>query len=284
MTERHTQQLRHQILESLHSMDHLGQKPLLERIAGEFYWPTMKRDIKRFCQLCIPCKKTKPGKRLSNVGFFKVLDRRFSHVIVDIVGPLPDSYGYKYLLTAVCRTTRYLQAVPIREPSAAEAATAFLHGWLAFFGIPSVVSSDRGGSFTASLWKEMMAKLNIDIKYSAAYRPESQGRLERQYRDIKTSLKAALEDLSLRSSMEEMAEKFQNKGLDQLPWVLLGKRVTLQQDLGASPCELTMGLNVRIPGQILRDPGSIPSDEDLKELLHQVRTNTSNPPVPTRAA
>ena len=89
-----------------------------------------------------------------------------------------------------------------------------------------------------------MSKLNINIKYSASYRPESQGLLERQHRSLKTSIKAALEDLSLRSTLEEMGTKFQNKWLDQLPWVLLGQRVTLQPDVGASPSELTLGINV----------------------------------------
>ena len=163
----------------------------------EFYWPSMKADIKRFCEICVPCKKAKAGKKLSNIGEFKVPDRRFSHVIVDLVGPLPDSYGYKYLFTAVCRTTRFFQAIPVKDPSATEAAAAFLHGWLALFGLPSTVSSDRGGSFSAELWKEMMSKLNINVKYPASYRPESQGLLERQHRSLKTSLKAALEELSL---------------------------------------------------------------------------------------
>ena len=94
-----------------------------------------------------------------------------------------------------------------------------------------------------------MKRLNIEIKYSALYRPESQGILERQHRDLKESLKATIED---------MVEKHQNKWMDQLPFILLGKRVALQPDIGASPCELAMGLNVRIPGQILRDPGEIP--------------------------
>ena len=117
-----------------------------------------------------------------------------------------------------------------------------------------------------------MKKLNIQVNYSALYRPESQGLLERQHRDLKESLKAALED---------MVEKHQSKWLDQLPLVLLGKRVTCQPDIGASPCELAMGMNVRIPGQILRDPGELQPVEELKSLLEQVRMNTANPAVQT---
>ena len=215
---------------------------------------------------CVTCNKVKAGKKLVNTGSFKVPDKRFSHLLVDLVGPLPDSYGYKFILTVICRTTRYLQAIPLKEASASAAAVGFLHGWLAIFGLPSLVSSDQGGSFTAALWKEMMSKLHIDIKYSALYRPQGIGMLERQHRDVKTSLKAAIED---------MAGKHQDKWLDHLPFVLLGKRVALQPDIGASPSELAFGMNVRIPGQVLYDPGEIPSELELQEILRKVRTNTN---------
>ena len=115
-----------------------------------------------------------------------------------------------------------------------------------------------------------MKKLHIDVKYSALYRPQSIGMLERQHRDIKTSLKA---------SIEQMVGKHQNKWLDHLPFVLLGKRVSLQPDLGASPSELTFGTNVRIPGQILHDPGAPPTEQELHQILENVRTKTNRSAV-----
>ena len=87
--------------------------------------------------------------------------------MVDIVGPLPDSYGYKFLLTAVCCTSRLFHAMPLREASSSEVATAFLHQWVSLFGLPSEMSSDNGGSFIANLWKDMLDKLHIKVKYSA---------------------------------------------------------------------------------------------------------------------
>ena len=115
--------------------------------------------------------------------------------MVDIVGPLPESYGYRYLLTALCRTTRLLHAMPLKEASASEAATAFLHQWTALFGLPSGATSDNGASFTANLWQDMLKKLNVKVTYSALYRPQSIGMLERQHRGLKDSLKAALIDM-----------------------------------------------------------------------------------------
>ena len=243
-------------------------KSTLARVGAEFFWPSIKNDVKIFCKTCVPCQKVKAGKKQVNVGEFDVPDKRFSHLMVDIVGPLPESYGYRYLLTSIDRTTRFLNAWPLREASAAEAATAFLHGHVSLMGLPSVVTSDNGASFTAGLWKGMMDRLNVEVKYSALYRPESIGMLERQHRDLKSSLKAAIED---------MVEKHQHKWLDFLPFVLLGKRVAHQPDIGASASQLTFGVNPRIPGQILSDPGEVENEESLQQLLSQVRNRTLLP-------
>ena len=94
-----------------------------------------------------------------------------------------------------------------------------------------------------------MDTLNIDVKYSALYRPESIGMLERQHRSIKDSLKAAL---------VEMGEAHQDKWLNHLPFVVLAKNSAVQEDIGASPNELAFGMNFRLPGQLLRDPGPPP--------------------------
>ena len=260
--------MRKEIMTSLHSVGHIGITPSISRIASEYYWPSLKHDVKDFVKKCNPCQKAKPGKKLINTGEFKVPDRRFSHVLVDIVGPLPDSFGFKYILTAICRTTRFVQAVPLRQASSSEAAVAFLHHWLALFGVPSVVTSDNGGSFAANLWKDMMAKFNIEVKYSALYRPQAVGLLERQHSTIKNSLKAAIED---------MAEKHQGDWLNHLPFVLLGRRVALQPDIQASASELAFGMNMRVPGQLLHDPGDLPSNSQLQEILKNVRLNTLQP-------
>ena len=115
-----------------------------------------------------------------------------------------------------------------------------------------------------------MSKLNIEVKYSALYRPQSIGMLERQHRGLKDSLRAALED---------MGQQHQDKWLDFLPWVLLGRRVAYQPDLGASSSELTYGQNVRIPGQLLCDPGEIEDFPTLQKLLRQVRLKTTGEAV-----
>ena len=216
-------ELRPQVISSLHSMDHLGEKATLVRVSSEFYCPSQKKDVETYVKKCNICIKIKSGKKLVNTSSFKVPDRRFSHVMVDIVGPLPASQGYKYLLTCLCRTSRFFQAIPLKEPSSSEAASAFLHHWLALFGVPTQVTSDNGASFVANVWRDMMTKLNIKVSYSALYRPQAIGMLERQHRPLKDSLKAAI---------EEMGDKYQDRWMEFLPLVLLGRRTAYQPDLG----------------------------------------------------
>ena len=157
--------------------------------------------------------------------------------------------------------------MPLKEASSKEAAHAFLHHWAAIWGLPSLVTSDNGGSFTSNLWKDMLEKLNIDVKYSALYRPQSIGMLERQHQGLKNSLKAALID---------MGELHQEKWMDFLPFVLLGRRVAFQPDMGASASQMTFGKNVTIPGELLCEPDDIEGIQSFQNLLEKVRHKTNN--------
>ncbi len=57
--------------------------------------------------------------------------RRFSHVHVDLVSPLPTSAdGYSYIFTAVDRSTRWLEAIPFQDMAASSCADALISGWV----------------------------------------------------------------------------------------------------------------------------------------------------------
>jgi IS30 family transposase len=76
--------------------------------------------------------------------------QRFTHLHVDLVGPLPTSpEGFSYLFTIVDRTTRWLEAIPLRDITAADIADALVSGWVTRFSLQGIITSDRGMEFTS---------------------------------------------------------------------------------------------------------------------------------------
>ena len=57
---------------------------------------------------------------------------------VDLVGPLPASAeGHVYLLTVVDRSTRWVEAIPLRNMEASTCKDSFISGWVARYGVPA---------------------------------------------------------------------------------------------------------------------------------------------------
>jgi IS30 family transposase len=98
---------------------------------------------------------------------------RFSHVHLDLVGPLPATKeGFTHLLTVVDRSTRWAEALPLRATAAADCAEVFIAGWVARYGVPAAVTSDRGMQFASVFWAAMSSRLGIKHKLTTAFHVE----------------------------------------------------------------------------------------------------------------
>ena len=107
----------------------------------------------------------------------------------------------------VDRSTRWPDAFPITDTTAATCARTLLAGWVARFGVPETITPDQGAQFTSSLWRSICSLLGINHQQTTAYHPQSNGLVERFHRRLKDSLRARLAAADWPS---------------QLPWVLLG--------------------------------------------------------------
>ena len=165
---------------------------------------------------------------------FATPDIRFDKVHIDLVGPLPPSSGYVYLLTCVDRFTRWPEATPITDCTAETVARAFIHTWIARFGIPSTVTTDRGRQFESRLWREFSNLLGTKHLRTTAYHPIANGLVERFHRQLKSSLKAY---------------PHPDHWTEALPLVLLGLRTSLKEDIGCTAAELVYGTSLRLPGE-----------------------------------
>ena len=247
------QEFRRTVFDHFHSVSHPGKRATSKLISQRFVWPSMNKDIRNWVQHCVPCQKNKVHQHTKTPpGTFSQPDARFSHVHVDLVGPLPASNGFAYLLTAIDRFTRWPVAVPIKDTSAETVARAFVDNWVANFGAPAVITTDRGAQFQSLLFHNLTTLLGCRHIRTTAYHPSSNGLVERFHRQLKSSL---------------ACQSDPTKWTENLALVLLGIRVSLKEDLQCTTSELVYGTNLRLPGEFVAPSHDvIPSSDYVARL------------------
>lgn len=221
------------VFDAVHGLSHPGRRATRKLMAERFVWHRMSSDVKQWCRDCMACQSSKVQSHVkSKVQHIPIPDAPFRHVHIDIVGPLPVSGGFSHLLTVMDRYSRWPEVFPLQSTTSAVCAQQFLLGWVARYGLPVHISSDRGPQFISSLWEHMAQTLGIKVRRTTAYNPEANGLLERWHRSLKSSLRARLNSPAW---------------IQQLPWVMLGLRTTPRDDLPVAPADLIFRSRPRLP-------------------------------------
>jgi len=112
---------RYAVFLALHGIAHPGTRATRRLISARFVWDGMSSDLALWSRQCLQCQRGKVLKHHRPVPEpIPVPVRRFSHIHVDLVGPLPRSGGYSYLFTIIDRTTRWPEAVPLASTTASD--------------------------------------------------------------------------------------------------------------------------------------------------------------------
>ena len=113
-------------------------------------------------------------------------------------------------------------------------ADAFFSGWIARFGTPATITTDRGAQFESKLWDGLCNQFGIVRNRTTSYHPQSNGMVERFHRQLKAAI---------------MAHEAPNPWTITLPSVLLGVRSTVKELLGRLAAEMIYGRTHRLPGE-----------------------------------
>ena len=140
-------------------------------------------DIAKWCQSCKGCQTPKISRHNRPVfGKFADPTERFNHVHIDIVGPLLYSDGFRYLLTCFERFTRSLEAISLVDIRAETVADTFFSGWIARFGTPATITTNRGAHFESKLWNNLCNQFGIVRNRTTSYHPQLNGMVESFHR------------------------------------------------------------------------------------------------------
>lgn len=114
----------------------------------------------------------------------------FEKISMDIMGPLPTSRnGYTHILTIQDLLTKFSLAIPLRQTTSVAVADAFVNELICVFGAPRVVLTDQGSNFISSLLKNVARRFKIKQVKTTAYRPQSNGSVERSHQVLWEYLK-----------------------------------------------------------------------------------------------
>ena len=98
---------------------HLGVNKTYQRVLSQFFWPGLRKDVVNFCRSCHVCQMVgKPNQQIPKAPLIPIpaVEEPFSRVIIDCVGPLPKTKsGNQCLLTLMCASTHFPEAVPLRS-------------------------------------------------------------------------------------------------------------------------------------------------------------------------
>ena len=126
---------------------HLGVNKTYNKILNPFYWPGLKANVSNYyrsfhtCQMVGEPNQVKPKAGLQPIPAF---DEPFSRNIIDCVGPLPKTWsGNEYLLTIMCASTRFPEAIPLRNIKSKTIVKALVK-FFTFIGLPMSDQSDQG--------------------------------------------------------------------------------------------------------------------------------------------
>ena len=156
------------------------------------------------------------------------------NLLIDIVGPLPEANDHHYILTIIDRFTKWPVAVHLRDISTETVSKSILREWIAVFGCPSIITTDRGSQLQSLLFDEFTKLLRVKHMKITAYHPCANGLIKRFHRQLKTAL---------------TANNDSRTWLEIFPLVLLSIRNIIKKDLGCTAFKMVFGTSLTLSGQ-----------------------------------
>lgn len=191
---------RAKILHEFHSTlaaGHSGYLRTLNRLARNFAWPGMRRDVKRFVASCDQCQRNN-YETVHPPGLLQPLpvpDNVWVDIAIDFIDGLPLSEGKSSILVVVDRLSKQGHFIAVAHPyTASDIAETFTREVFRLHGMPRSIVSDRDKIFISHFWKHFFKLQGTQLCRSSAYHPQTDGQTEVLNRTLEHYLRCFIQD------------------------------------------------------------------------------------------
>lgn len=253
--------VRWQVLRRNHDdIGHFGFDKTLARIRDTYWFPKMRRFVKKYVSACLECAHHKAvgGPKEGFLHPIPKVERPFHTIHADHLGPFVRSKrGNCYLLVIVDGFTKYVNITPVRNTQTS-ATIRVIRDHMSYFGTPSRLITDRGSCFTSRAFNEFIKSTGIKHILNAVATPRANGQVERFNRTI-------LDALSTKTHGQD-----DRTWDEQVPEIQIGLNTTIHKTTGKSPSELLFGFRITnssesIMNDVINDTLNVTPAENIIE-------------------
>ena len=252
-------EVRKTLLRELHvvpTAGHPGFDKTYDLAHRSFFWPSLHKDVKELVASCDVCQRIKVSRQLPQ-GLLHPHDnpsRNWQHVGMDFITQLPKTKaGHDSVFVVVDKLSKYVRLVPTTTTiTAPDAAKLFVDNVYRFFGMPSVIISDRDSKFTSLFWQSLFKTLGTQLAMSTASHQETNGQTERVNSVVESMLRAYV-------------NRRQTDWDDHLTLVEFSINNSKQASTGHSPFFLNFGRHPDTPAALLS--GATSPVQSVEQLL-----------------
>ena len=177
---------------------HPGKEKAYRQAQLKYYWPDMRKQIYNHIDNCHTCIEVKGHTRTpAPMLNYPIPEKPWERVHLDTLElPLSEN-GFKYLLVIIDYFSRFCILHPIMNKKAETIATTLFERVICPFTTPKTIITDNGPEFNNAILTEICKLFNIKKVNIHAYKPESNGVVERLNRKIITCLRTLINPHSI---------------------------------------------------------------------------------------
>lgn len=255
--------LKPKILESVHSEigGHLRFFKTYHRLAENFFWPNMYKDVNNFVRSCTACLSRRSASKVSTAPNVPVDQSEFpgERCHMDVFGPLkPTKNKNIYVLSAIDAFSKFIHLIPLPDLKSQTVARAFFDNYIIHRGSPHTLITDNASYFKSKEFGEFCKIQGIEKRHISAYSAHVNGRIEKTNQSLANIL-ATL------SSNDENWDVL-------LPQTMLALNSAIHEATHASPFFLEHGRDIRLPYCLNEQPDSQSKSEYITKLVTSLDT------------